>query len=64
MTADLLTTEEVSAIVRAPVASVRYWHHMGKGPKSFKIGRRRLYKREDVETWLRRQYLDQTQGMP
>lgn len=51
-TAKYLTTEEVAAILRTPVESVRYWHHVGKGPKSFKVGRRRLYAVEDVEAFI------------
>ncbi len=47
-----LTTAELAHVVRAPVETVRYWRHVGKGPKSFKLGRRVLYAREDVETFL------------
>jgi hypothetical protein len=37
-----------------PAETVRYWRHVGKGPKSFKVpgGRRVLYAVEDVESWL------------
>lgn len=49
---EYLTTEEVAELVRAPAETVRYWRHIGKGPKSFKVGRRVLYRREDVEAWL------------
>ncbi len=41
--------EELAELVRAPVETVRYWRHIGKGPKSFKVGRRVLYAVEDVE---------------
>lgn len=47
-----LVTAEVAAITRAPVETVRYWRHVGKGPRSFKVGRRVLYRRSDVEAWL------------
>ncbi len=50
--ATYMTTEEVAELVRAPVESVRYWRHIGKGPKSFKVGRRVLYALEDVEAFL------------
>ena len=49
---DYLTTAEVASITRTPVESVRYWRHVGKGPASFKVGRRVLYARDDVEAWL------------
>lgn len=47
-----LTTAEVAETLRAPVETVRYWRHLGKGPKSFKIGRRVLYAVEDVEAFI------------
>jgi predicted DNA-binding transcriptional regulator AlpA len=49
---DLLTTPEVSAIVRAPVATLRYWRMIGMGPRSVKLGRRVLYERADVLAWI------------
>lgn len=47
-----LTTEEVAALTRTAVSTVRYWHHMGVGPKSFKVGRRRLYAKSEVMAWI------------
>jgi excisionase family DNA binding protein len=47
-----LTTAEVAELLRAPVETVRYWRHIGKGPASFKAGRKVLYAREDVEAWI------------
>ena len=47
-----LTISEVAELVRAPLETVRYWRHVGKGPKSFKVGRRVLYAIEDVEAWI------------
>lgn len=49
---EFLTTEEVAGLLRAPCETVRYWRHIGKGPRSFKIGRRVLYAREDVEEFI------------
>lgn len=57
-----LTTEEVGAMVRTPAETVRYWRHIGKGPRSFKVGRRVLYRREDVESWIEEQYASQGPG--
>jgi excisionase family DNA binding protein len=48
-----LTTEEVAEIFRTSPETVRYWRHVGRGPKSFKVGRRVLYAREDVDTYQR-----------
>lgn len=47
-----LTTVEVAEMLRTPVETVRYWRHIDKGPKSFKVGRRVLYASEDVDAWL------------
>lgn len=49
---EYMTTAEVAALVRSPAETVRYWRHMGTGPKSFKVGRRVLYARTDVEQWI------------
>jgi DNA-binding transcriptional MerR regulator len=47
-----LTTEEVGEALRTPVETLRYWRHIGKGPRSFKVGRRVLYDVEDVEAFI------------
>lgn len=52
MSARYMTTAEVAETARAPVETVRYWRHIGKGPRSFKVGRRVLYAVEDVEAWI------------
>lgn len=58
---ELLTTAEVAALTRAPQSTVRYWRHMGCGPASFRIGRRVVYRRRDVEQWLTRLREEQAQ---
>jgi excisionase family DNA binding protein len=47
-----LTTAEVAELLRTPAETVRFWRHVGKGPRSFKMGRRVLYAREDVEAFI------------
>ena len=49
---ELLTTAEVAVITRAPAATVRYWRYLGTGPRSFRLSRRVVYRRDDVEQWL------------
>lgn len=51
---EYLTTNEVAALLRTSPETVRFWRHVGgdRGPKSFKVGRRVLYAREDVETFI------------
>lgn len=53
---EILNTPEVAVLTRTPAETLRYWRHIGKGPRSFKVGRRVLYKREDVQEWFDRQY--------
>src|SRR5665811_1135665 len=33
---ELLTIAEVADVVRVPVATLRYWRHLGTGPHSFR----------------------------
>lgn len=49
---DYMTTEELAVALRTTPETVRYWRHVGKGPRSFKIGRRVLYSRADVESHI------------
>ena len=49
---DLLTITEAAELLRAPVATLRYWRHLGTGPTSFRLGRRVLYRREDLHAWI------------
>ena len=47
----LMTTEEVAEYFRTADGTVRYWRHIGKGPRSLKVGRRVLYRESDVMAW-------------
>lgn len=49
---DLLSMAEVADLVRVPVATLRYWRHLGTGPRSFRIGRSVRYWRSEVHRWL------------
>ncbi len=51
----ILVTEEIAAIFRTSPETVRYWRHCGKGPRSFKAGRRVLYRESDVQAFLEAQ---------
>lgn len=49
----ILTLAEVAEMTRTNPATLRYWRSVGDcGPKSFKLGRRVLYHRADVEQWI------------
>jgi excisionase family DNA binding protein len=58
---ELLTITEAAELLRAPVATLRYWRHLGSGPRSFRLGRRVLYRRADLRTWIDAQ-ADQISG--
>ena len=49
---ELLTIAEVADIVRAPIATLRYWRHLGHGPRSFRLGRRVVYRVADLRAWI------------
>ncbi len=54
----LMTMQEVADVVRVPVATLRYWRHLGTGPRSFRIGRGVRYWRTEVLHWLENQSSD------
>jgi Helix-turn-helix domain len=49
---ELLTIAEVADVLRVPVATLRYWRHLGTGPHSFRIGRGVRNWRSEVSAWL------------
>jgi excisionase family DNA binding protein len=59
---EYMTTAELAELLRAPQETVRYWRHLGKGPKCFKVGRRVLYPVADVRAWLKELEASATNG--
>ncbi|HZH23253.1 MAG TPA: helix-turn-helix domain-containing protein [Geodermatophilus sp.] len=51
-------------LLRAPVATLRYWRHLGTGPHSFRLGRRVVYRREDLHAWIDAQRQEACTGRP
>lgn len=49
---DILTIREVAEKLHLPEGTLRYYRHADIGPKSFKMGRRVVYRRADVEAWI------------
>ena len=49
---ELLTTADVASLVHAPADTVRYWRSQGTGPRYARIGKRVLYRQDDVERWI------------
>ncbi|RJN32913.1 helix-turn-helix transcriptional regulator [Nesterenkonia natronophila] len=56
----LRTIEETAEYLRTTPSTMRYWQQIGKGPKSFKLGVRRLWKQSDLDAWINEQYEAQT----
>lgn len=48
----ILTMPEVSAMTGVPINTLRYWRHLGTGPKGFKLGRRVVYDLAAVSAWI------------
>lgn len=53
---ELMTTQEVSELLRVPVPTLRYWRHRGEGPRSFSLsgrkGGRVMYRKADVVSYV------------
>ena len=52
---EMLTLQEACHFLRIPEGTLRYWRHLGCGPRSFKVGRTVRYWRSDVYQWLEEQ---------
>lgn len=50
---DYRTTAEVAERYRTAESTVRYWRHIGYGPRGVKIGRRVLYPLDECERFDR-----------
>jgi prophage regulatory protein len=51
-TREYLSSAELEAMTGTPASTWRWWAHTGQGPASFKLGRRRVWKRALVEEWI------------
>jgi prophage regulatory protein len=49
---EYVDSEELERITGTPASTWRYWALKGQGPKSFKLGRRRVWKRSTVLAWI------------
>ena len=50
---ELLLIEEAAAWLRTPVATLHQWRYLGQGPPAAKVGRRLVYRRTDLDQWVR-----------
>lgn len=56
MTTQLLRLPEVAALTGIPEATLRFYRHEKRGPKSAKLGRRVVYRESDVVAWIDEQF--------
>lgn len=54
-TPEYLDSTDLEQLTGTPASTWRYWAHIGSGPRSFKLGRRRVWKRSDVLDWIETQ---------
>jgi predicted DNA-binding transcriptional regulator AlpA len=52
MVPEYLSALELERLTGTRASTWRYWAHIGTGPKSFKLGRRRVWKRSEVLAWI------------
>jgi prophage regulatory protein len=55
MPTEYLTAPQLEQLTGTPASTWRYWAHIGSGPASFKLGRRRVWKKSVVLAWLESQ---------
>ncbi|GAB2666527.1 hypothetical protein GCM10027088_51620 [Nocardia goodfellowii] len=51
----LLQAKDCEALTGIPAATWRYWAHIGSGPASFKLGRRRVWRESAILGWVAEQ---------
>ncbi|MBT9296794.1 helix-turn-helix domain-containing protein [Rhodococcus sp. GOMB7] len=50
-----MDTKQVSGLTSINESTLRYWASIHEGPTSFKLGRRRVYRKSVVLSWLAEQ---------
>ena len=46
----MLDTDELAELIHITAPTLRYWRHMGKGPRYFRMGVRKVYYRQKTST--------------
>ncbi|GAA2807119.1 helix-turn-helix transcriptional regulator [Mycolicibacterium pallens] len=53
---ELIGIEETARMCNQAISTLRWWKAQGVGPKAAKIGRRVMYRKQDVEDWINAQF--------
>ena len=51
----MVTTKELAELIGVPVATLNNWRSIGRGPRSFRLGRTVKYLIADVTAWIEQQ---------
>lgn len=54
MPEELMSPQDLAALLKVPLATIYRWNHVGQGPKPLHVGRYVRYRPSDVERWLER----------
>jgi predicted DNA-binding transcriptional regulator AlpA len=46
---------DLEKLTKTKASTWRYWAYIGTGPVSFKLGRRRVWRKTDVMAWIAQQ---------
>ena len=49
---EYFTSKDLEKLTGTKASTWRYWDSVGQGPPSFKLGRRRVWRRSSVLAWL------------
>jgi predicted DNA-binding transcriptional regulator AlpA len=49
---EILDAKQLEDLTGTKQSTWRYWAHIGSGPASFKLGRRRVWKKSTVVAWI------------
>jgi prophage regulatory protein len=52
---DFFSSTDLEKFTGTKASTWRYWASIGSGPASFKLGRRRVWRKSDVMAWIAHQ---------
>lgn len=57
-----MTSKETADYIGASQSTIRYWRACNEGPRSYTLGKRVFYDREDVDAWIEAQKAATSRG--